>query len=166
MKKTVNHSISTSVVSQHGNRALTCSSVYQMHLSIVLSLVCRQPVLTFSLCAAPLCTHPVGFILWRGHGEQPWKAPVLPETVYQHHDTLIKKNDNQYLQLALMILNQMHNRSMTYLYYMELQHCGLSWLHITFWRVMLKASYILLLFILFFLYNVFISLATTCTEVC
>ena len=44
-----------------------------------------------SVCAAPLCNHPVGFILWRDQGERPWKAEVLTETVYQHQWYLNKK---------------------------------------------------------------------------
>ena len=45
-------------------------------------------------------------------------------------DTVIKKNDYQYLQLAIKILNQVCNRNMTYLYYMGARQCVLSQLRV------------------------------------
>ncbi len=109
---------------------LTCSSVYQMHLSIVLSLVCSQQVLTCLFVLPPYVITPWALFYDEDEGSSLEKPQGCQKLYISISDTVIKKNDYQYLQLAIKDLNQIYNRNTTYLYYMRAQCCVLSQLHV------------------------------------
>lgn len=111
------HGIFTSVGSNHCNKGLTCSSVSQMHLSIVLPLVCSQQVLTFLFVRPRYVITPWALLYDEDKVSGLEKLQRCQKLYINISDIAIKKSDYQYLQLAIKILNQIYNREMTYLYY-------------------------------------------------
>lgn len=101
-----------------------------MHLSIVLSPVCSQQVLTCLFVLPPYVITPWALFYDEDKGSSLEKHQGCQKLYISISDTAIKKNDYQYLQLAIKDLNQIYNRNMTYLYYMGAQYCVLSQLHV------------------------------------